>query len=180
MTDIHDILRADNTCEVQQTDYLMGIVLFQKLKADGSAGEQVPGQFSGGNMTFTPDMAETARFPGTAVIVQPPQGNPAIRLLVVDGHPLVRWALSHISDDAPDLRAAGEASSAAEAINQVFSLKPDVGVEANGTRRRVSQMGPAGEDQGMVQQIHRAEVSPAVRQFASEGVAARDEDIQHV
>ncbi|PZS30778.1 MAG: DNA-binding response regulator [Pseudonocardiales bacterium] len=71
-------------------------------------------------------MAETTRFPSTAGTVQPPAENAAIRLLVVDGHPLVRWALSHISGDAPDLRAVGEASSAAEAINQVFSLKPDV------------------------------------------------------
>lgn len=50
----------------------------------------------------------------------------AIRLLIVDAHPLVRWALTHIADATPDLKTIGEAESAAEALNMVFGLSPDV------------------------------------------------------
>jgi DNA-binding NarL/FixJ family response regulator len=50
----------------------------------------------------------------------------AIRLLIVDAHPLVRWALTHIADATPDLKTIGEAESAAEAMNMVFGLSPDV------------------------------------------------------
>ena len=48
-----------------------------------------------------------------------------IRLVVIDGRPLVRWALSHIAHDAADLHAVGEVTTAAEAIDVVYALKPD-------------------------------------------------------
>lgn len=49
-----------------------------------------------------------------------------IRVLIVDGHPLVRWALTHIADSTPDLKTIGEAETATDALNLVFSLAPDV------------------------------------------------------
>jgi DNA-binding NarL/FixJ family response regulator len=49
-----------------------------------------------------------------------------IRVLIVDGHPLVRWALTHIADSTPDLKTIGEAETATDALNLVFSLVPDV------------------------------------------------------
>jgi DNA-binding NarL/FixJ family response regulator len=49
-----------------------------------------------------------------------------IRLLVVDAHPLVRWALSHITDDQPDLVTVAEAADAADAFNLASALAPDV------------------------------------------------------
>lgn len=49
-----------------------------------------------------------------------------IRLLVVDGHPITRWALTRMADDEPDLMALGGAGTAAEALQLVSALKPDV------------------------------------------------------
>lgn len=49
-----------------------------------------------------------------------------IRLVVVDGRPLVRWALGHIADNTEDLQSVGEATSATDAIAVVYALKPDV------------------------------------------------------
>jgi len=49
-----------------------------------------------------------------------------IRLLIVDAHPLVRWALTHIADSTPDLKTVGEAETAATALSLVFGLSPDV------------------------------------------------------
>lgn len=57
-----------------------------------------------------------------------PGGSSArtIRLLVVDAHPLVRWALSHIAGDENDLVTVGEAADAESAVNLAFALLPDV------------------------------------------------------
>jgi DNA-binding NarL/FixJ family response regulator len=49
-----------------------------------------------------------------------------IRLMVVDAHPLVRWALVQIADNRPDLTTVGEAATVDEAINLAFAVKPDV------------------------------------------------------
>lgn len=49
-----------------------------------------------------------------------------IRLLIVDAHPLVRWALTHIADATPDLKTIGEAESASAALSLVYGLSPDV------------------------------------------------------
>jgi DNA-binding NarL/FixJ family response regulator len=49
-----------------------------------------------------------------------------IRLMVVDAHPIVRWALTQIAADQPDLVTVGEAADAAEAMNLAFAVKPDV------------------------------------------------------
>jgi DNA-binding NarL/FixJ family response regulator len=53
-------------------------------------------------------------------------GDRTIRLLIVDAHPLVRWALTHIADSTPDLKTIGEAETATDAVNLVYSLTPDV------------------------------------------------------
>jgi DNA-binding NarL/FixJ family response regulator len=49
-----------------------------------------------------------------------------IRLLVVDPHPLVRWALGQIAAGRPDLIQVGEAASMDEAVALCFAVKPDV------------------------------------------------------
>jgi DNA-binding NarL/FixJ family response regulator len=49
-----------------------------------------------------------------------------IRLLVIDSHPLVRWALTQIAQERSDLVNAGEGASAEEAIAIAFTVHPDV------------------------------------------------------
>lgn len=50
----------------------------------------------------------------------------AIRLLVVDAHPLIRWGLVRIAEDQDDLRCVGEAAGAAEALALAAAWTPDV------------------------------------------------------
>src|SRR5664279_645121 len=51
---------------------------------------------------------------------------PRTRLLVVDPHPLVRWALGQIATARHDLIPVGEAACFDEAIALAFSAQPDV------------------------------------------------------
>lgn|SRR5262245_18729947 len=50
----------------------------------------------------------------------------AIRLLVVDDHPVVRDGLCGIFAGIPDLEVVGQAANGAEAIKQAEALRPDV------------------------------------------------------
>ena len=50
----------------------------------------------------------------------------AIRLLVVDSHPLIRWGLARIADDQDDLSCVGEAASAGQALALAAAHAPDV------------------------------------------------------
>ena len=67
-----------------------------------------------------------------------------VRMLVVDPHPLVRWALGQIAAGRPDLIGVGEAASLDEAIALTFAVKPDVIVVALGT----NDLGGQGDDPG--------------------------------
>src|SRR5580658_8442142 len=49
-----------------------------------------------------------------------------IRILVVDGHPLLREGVAAVIRDQPDLQLAGEAANGLEAIAQHRALRPDV------------------------------------------------------
>lgn len=49
-----------------------------------------------------------------------------IRVLVVDGQPLTRCGLVRLAGDQPDLHVVGETGSAAEALELVAKLQPDV------------------------------------------------------
>lgn len=49
-----------------------------------------------------------------------------LRLLVVDAHPIVRWALVQIVDHHSGLQAVGEATTPSEAMTMTYALKPDV------------------------------------------------------
>jgi DNA-binding NarL/FixJ family response regulator len=49
-----------------------------------------------------------------------------VDVLIASEHPLLTWALRRIMEDSPDLRAVAEATAADQALNQVFSLKPNV------------------------------------------------------
>ena len=55
-----------------------------------------------------------------------PVSAPAIRLIVVDEHPLVRWALRQIAADLPDVDVVGEVADATQGGAQIFAFKPDV------------------------------------------------------
>lgn len=57
-----------------------------------------------------------------ARVIEPAQ----IRLMVVDAHPLVRWALTQIAADQPDLVNVGEAADVTDATTLAFAVKPDV------------------------------------------------------
>jgi DNA-binding NarL/FixJ family response regulator len=48
------------------------------------------------------------------------------RVLVVDGHPLARWALARMIDESDGLVSAGESTNAVDALNAIFALRPDV------------------------------------------------------
>jgi DNA-binding NarL/FixJ family response regulator len=50
------------------------------------------------------------------------------RVFIVDDHPLVREWLTTLINQQPDLAVCGEASSAAEAMQAVAALKPEVAV----------------------------------------------------
>ena len=53
--------------------------------------------------------------------------GPALtRLLVVDAHPLARWALLQLAAGAADLAAVGEADDAEQARTLAHALRPDV------------------------------------------------------
>lgn len=49
-----------------------------------------------------------------------------VRVVIVGGHPLLRWALWRISEESNDMAPVGEADTAAHALDLVYSLKPDV------------------------------------------------------
>ena len=46
--------------------------------------------------------------------------------MVVDEHPLVRWALSQIATDQADIAVVGEVARATDGVSQVFAFRPDV------------------------------------------------------
>jgi len=54
------------------------------------------------------------------------QVSERVRVLVIDSHPLVRWALVRMINDSSDLVAVGEADSADEALPLAFAFQPDV------------------------------------------------------
>lgn len=50
----------------------------------------------------------------------------AIRLVVVDGHTLHRLGMTRLVGEHPDIESVGEASTAAEAVQLIARLQPDV------------------------------------------------------
>lgn len=50
----------------------------------------------------------------------------ALRLLVVESHPVTRWGLARMVAEQPDLQLVGETDSAADAVRLVTALRPDV------------------------------------------------------
>ncbi len=52
----------------------------------------------------------------------------ALRVLVVDDHPLMREALRMAIEDEPDMQIVGEAANGVEAVQQALALHPDVTV----------------------------------------------------
>ncbi|MDX6364500.1 MAG: hypothetical protein QOC85_3510 [Streptomyces sp.] len=55
-----------------------------------------------------------------------PAGPPAITLLIVDDHPVVRDGLRGMFESAPGFAVLGEASNGVEAVSLTASLDPDV------------------------------------------------------
>jgi DNA-binding NarL/FixJ family response regulator len=54
--------------------------------------------------------------------------RPAVRILIVDDHPIVREGLTAILSAQPDLLVCGEASNTADALKQVRATAPDIAV----------------------------------------------------
>ena len=52
-------------------------------------------------------------------------GN-AVRLVIAGAHPLLRWALWRISEEATDIVPVGEAETASAAVDLVYALQPNV------------------------------------------------------
>ena len=76
--------------------------------------------------------------------------NPAIRILVVDDHAIVRMGLIALLRTEPDFEVVGEAEDGKEAIKKAQELKPDIvvmdilmpecnGIEATAGIRKVSR-----------------------------------------
>jgi DNA-binding NarL/FixJ family response regulator len=49
-----------------------------------------------------------------------------VRVVIAGEHPLLCWALRRVMDETADLRSVAEATTFDAAINQAYSLKPDV------------------------------------------------------
>ena len=79
--------------------------------------------------------------------------EPAISVLLVDDHSLVRRGFRKLLEDAPDIRVVGEASDGHEAVEAVGTLKPQVVVmdfalvSMNGAvaTRRIRELHPRTE-----------------------------------
>ena len=53
---------------------------------------------------------------------------PRLTILIADDHPLIRRGVRELLSTRPEWQIVGEASDGAEAIQKVFSLKPDVAI----------------------------------------------------
>lgn len=53
-------------------------------------------------------------------------GTDGVRLLVVEGHPLVRWALVHLAADEPGLTCVGDTNNAVDGFELAVRQRPDV------------------------------------------------------
>src|SRR5258705_13826796 len=60
-----------------------------------------------------------SKFPGKVEMMK-------TRILLVDYHAIVRLGLMTLINDQPDMQVVGEAGTAAEAVNAVEKLKPEV------------------------------------------------------
>jgi DNA-binding NarL/FixJ family response regulator len=81
------------------------------------------------NSTTDLSLARLDAEPGSSLVNFPATrypGTAAIRLLIIDGRPLVRWALAHIADDVSDLVIAGQADHARKARELVIAVQADV------------------------------------------------------
>jgi DNA-binding NarL/FixJ family response regulator len=66
------------------------------------------------------------RPPSDALRVRAPQPPRALRVAIVDDHPVVRKGLSHLINDEPDMAVCGESASPAGALTMVDTARPDL------------------------------------------------------
>ena len=50
----------------------------------------------------------------------------AIRIMLVDDHPLIRQAIGHLVADAPEFELVGEAANGKECLANIADLRPDI------------------------------------------------------
>jgi DNA-binding NarL/FixJ family response regulator len=111
----------------------------------------------------------------------------ALRILIVDDHPLVRTALRHTLQERPQLSVIGSASNGVEAIAHAHTLRPDVilmdismphmdGVEATA---RIHAELPGIEILGLSMQP-RSEVAHAIEQVGAAGFFVKGIDTQRL
>jgi len=62
----------------------------------------------------------------TGVAGEATAGSDVVRVLVVEGHPLVRWALTHLTSDEPGLECVGGADNAVEGFDLAMRQRPHV------------------------------------------------------
>jgi DNA-binding NarL/FixJ family response regulator len=87
--------------------------------------QQVADVIRGNMSTMAAPRARLGERPSAESHPETPRGS-AIRALVIDAHPVIRWGLLRVMDQQPDMQAIGEAGSAFEALDQIASLRPDV------------------------------------------------------
>jgi DNA-binding NarL/FixJ family response regulator len=81
------------------------------------------------NSTTEVPLARPDADPASSLVNFPATRYPhtaTIRLLIIDGRPLVRWALAHIADDLSDLVTVGQSGHATEARDLAIALHADV------------------------------------------------------
>jgi|SRR5579875_2699094 len=64
--------------------------------------------------------------PSEPPLAAPERRTARTRVVVVDSHPLVRWALVQIADEHGDLTVVGEAASADDALALTYAIRPSV------------------------------------------------------
>ena len=64
--------------------------------------------------------------PAERLVSTPTHVERTVRLLIVDGHPVIRSGLARVADGQPDLEVVGEAGTVADALHMADALKPDV------------------------------------------------------
>ncbi len=98
---------------------------------DGAPSSTAPGSTalsSTAPSSTAPGMAASNSGASGSVAAPPPVQWPALRVVLVDDHELVRRGVADLLDQQNDLSVIGEASSVAEALDLVTSLRPDIAV----------------------------------------------------
>jgi signal transduction histidine kinase/ActR/RegA family two-component response regulator len=113
----------------ERTELLGGRMKVKSIKGKGSRFSiMVPdGPKPEGRRQKTDDRTWTAAGkPDPSSVLRPPSSAPALRVLLVDDHKVVRAGLAAMLREAPGIELVGEAPDGRKAINMAVDLRPDV------------------------------------------------------